>query len=103
MGTEPSHSGDAKRDARVQRRGWMAVVVSMAALAFGGLALYLHWFNFDPNTAAYYLGRGIFIVAVLFFAGILAFGGLNAVEKKRVVVIFLLFAGAALFWTGFEQ
>ena len=28
---------------------------------------------------------------------------LNLVEKKRVVVIFFLFIGAALFWSGFEQ
>ncbi|MEO1085914.1 MAG: oligopeptide:H+ symporter, partial [Acidobacteriota bacterium] len=31
------------------------------------------------------------------------FGGLNSREKKRVVVIFLLFLGAAMFWSGFEQ
>ena len=55
------------------------------------------------NTAASYTGWGIFTAAVLFFAYILVFGGLTSMEKKRVVVIFLLFAGAALFWTGFEQ
>jgi len=102
-GSEPSHSGDAAKDARIKRLGWVGVAVSMALLALLGLALYLGWFSFDVNTAAYYLGRGIFGVAALFFACILAFGGLTTAEKKRVVVIFLLFAGAALFWTGFEQ
>ena len=102
-GVEPSHSGDAARDARIQRRGWSSVAVFIAALAVFGLALYLGWFSFDVNTAAGYTGWGIFTAAVLFFAYILAFGGLTGAEKKRVVVIFLLFAGAALFWTGFEQ
>ena len=102
-GTEPSHSGDARRAAMVQRRGWTAIAVSMAALVLAGLALWLGWFSFDVNTAAGYTGWGIFTAAVLFFAAILVFGGLSSVEKKRVVVIFLLFAGAALFWTGFEQ
>jgi POT family proton-dependent oligopeptide transporter len=102
-GSTPSHSGDAKRDAAVQRRGWIAVAVAMAALALGGIALALGWFSFDPNSVAGDTGWGIFAAAVLFFAYILVFGGLSLVEKKRVVVIFLLFAGAALFWTGFEQ
>jgi len=102
-GSQPSHSGDAARDAGMQRRGWIAIAAAMLALALGGLALWLGWFSFDPNTVAGYTGWGIFTAAVLFFAYILVFGGLTTVEKKRVVVIFLLFAGAALFWTGFEQ
>ncbi|HEV2331853.1 MAG TPA: peptide MFS transporter [Gammaproteobacteria bacterium] len=102
-GSQPSRSGDAARDSRIQRRGWTAVAVSMGLLAFLGAALWRGWLSFDVNTAADYTGWGIFTAAVLFFAYILIFGGLTTVEKKRVVVIFLLFAGAALFWTGFEQ
>lgn len=102
-GAAPSLSGDTARDAAMQKRGWTAVAVTLAALALGGLGLWLGWFSFDPNTVAGYTGWGIFAAAVLFFAYILAFGGLTTVEKKRVVVIFLLFAGAATFWTGFEQ
>ena len=98
-GAEPSHGGDP----RMRGRGWIAVGVFLAALALLGLALQLGWLHFDVNTAAGYTGRGIFIAAVLFFAYILVLGGLTTIEKKRVMVIFLLFAGAALFWTGFEQ
>ncbi len=51
------------------------------------------------------LTTGVFIVslAILYFAYQLLFGGLDTVEKKRLVVIFFLFVGAALFWSGFEQ
>jgi POT family proton-dependent oligopeptide transporter len=45
----------------------------------------------------------IVIVAFLFFLYILIFGRLGSIEKKRVIVIFFLFIGAALFWSGFEQ
>ena len=41
--------------------------------------------------------------AVVYFLVLLVFGRLTAVEKKRVLVIFLLFLGAALFWSGFDQ
>lgn len=98
-GAEPSHGGDAS----VRRKGWIAVSVFLAAIAALGLTIQLGWLHFDVNTVAGYTGWGIFIAAVLFFASILIFGGLTTVEKRRVVVIFLLFAGAALFWTGFEQ
>jgi POT family proton-dependent oligopeptide transporter len=48
---------------------------------------------------------GIIIVslAFLYFLYVLIFGGLDFVEKRRVIVIFFLFIGAALFWSGFEQ
>ncbi len=50
-------------------------------------------------------GTGVFIVslAVLYFAYLLVLGGLTPAEKKRVVYIFILFLGAAMFWSGFEQ
>jgi POT family proton-dependent oligopeptide transporter len=102
-GTQPSHSGDAARDARVQRLGWAGVVTFVALVAVLGLALDLGWLHLDVSRSASYTGWGIFTAAALFFASVLLFGGLTSVEKKRVVVIFLLFAGAALFWTGFEQ
>ena len=98
-GAAPLHGGDAG----VRRRGWMSVAVFLVVIALLGLSLQAAWFRLDVNTAAGYTGWGIFAAAVLFFAYILVFGGLTTVEKKRVVVIFLLFAGAALFWTGFEQ
>lgn len=48
---------------------------------------------------------GIVIVslAFLYFLYVLIFGHLNIVDKRRVILIFFLFIGAALFWSGFEQ
>jgi POT family proton-dependent oligopeptide transporter len=41
--------------------------------------------------------------AVFYFAYIFIFGGLNTEEKKRVVLIAILFIFAAIFWAAFEQ
>ena len=49
------------------------------------------------------LGVLIIIITLAFFGNILLAGGLTVEEKKNVVVIFILFIGAALFWSGFEQ
>ncbi|MFQ5746352.1 MAG: peptide MFS transporter [Gemmatimonadota bacterium] len=48
-------------------------------------------------------GYIIVSLAVLYFMYVLSFGHLATPEKKRVIVIFFLFLGAALFWSGFEQ
>ncbi len=42
-------------------------------------------------------------LAVLFFAYVLILGGLNSDEKKRMLVIAVLFVFAAIFWSAFEQ
>ena len=42
-------------------------------------------------------------LAVLFFSYVFIAGGLNGDEKKRVLVIAVLFAFAAVFWSAFEQ
>jgi len=84
----------------------------MAGLGIGALvaiAVLLYWLgsvgilNITIQGAAQITGVVIFGVAVLFFGSVLAFGHLETIEKKRVVVIFFLFIGAAIFWAGFEQ
>ncbi len=59
--------------------------------------------NITLEGAAQATGVIILVIAVLFFGSVLSFGGLDSIEKKRVVVIFILFLGASIFWAGFEQ
>jgi POT family proton-dependent oligopeptide transporter len=79
----------------------VGVVAVIAAILYGidnsGLV------NITLEGAAYATGFVILGLAVAFFAFVLTFGHLESVEKKRVIVIFLLFLGAAVFWSGFEQ
>ena len=49
------------------------------------------------------LGVVIVLISAFFFLYIFIAGGLNVVEKKRMGVVLLLFLGAAIFWSGFEQ
>jgi len=57
----------------------------------------------DPQTIAksmvYVLGG----TTAAYFAYLFALGGLSPDERKRVLVIFLLFVFAAVFWAAFEQ
>ncbi len=59
--------------------------------------------SFSLQQGAQATGVVIFGLVVVYFAGHLLFGHLEPVEKKRLIVIFFLFLGAAMFWSGFEQ
>lgn len=45
----------------------------------------------------------ILIISVAFLGFVYFFGGLNADEKKKVLVIMIVFVFSAIFWSGFEQ
>jgi proton-dependent oligopeptide transporter, POT family len=59
------------------------------------------------KTSLYSLatGTGYFMLAlaIVYFLSLLLFARLTAAEKKRIVVIFVFFMAAVLFWAGFEQ
>ena len=57
----------------------------------------------DLQGLAQATGLVMVILAVVYFGYVIFLGGLTPRERKRVFVIFLLFIGAALFWSGFEQ
>ncbi|MCJ7629787.1 MAG: oligopeptide:H+ symporter, partial [Longimicrobiales bacterium] len=59
--------------------------------------------SFSMEQFAGATGFFIFGLVVLVFAQALLFGGFDPIEKKRLMLIFFLFVGAALFWSGFEQ
>jgi POT family proton-dependent oligopeptide transporter len=102
-GAEPAHYGSSDEDAARRRRGWMIVAVGtaiIAVMAFLGLSRTI---SFDPVAISRMTTYVIVAMAVSYFAYVLLLGGLNTVEKKRVVVIIALFIGAAMFWSGFEQ
>jgi POT family proton-dependent oligopeptide transporter len=101
-------AGALKEEAR-STRGQALRLAGLGVAAVLAIAALLYWLGSTgviPITiqgAARATGAVILGVAVLFFAAILVFGRLEAIERKRVVVIFLLFLGAAVFWAGFEQ
>ena len=57
----------------------------------------------NPKNVAESLGYVIVGIAAIYFGYQLIFGGFNAIEKKRIIVILVLFIAATMFWCGFEQ
>lgn len=84
---------------------------STLTYAFFGVAIVflflMQFFGFIDLTNAVGIANGVGILIVtitlFYFAYIIFAGGLETAERKQVFVIFLLFIGASLFWSGFEQ
>jgi POT family proton-dependent oligopeptide transporter len=68
----------------------------LAAVSFG----WIHINAIDLAQAAAYV---IVVMAVLYFLYYFLAAGLNASEKRRGVVLVVLFVGCALFFSGYEQ
>ena len=102
-GLLPSSSGNAERDAAFRRKGWAAVAAGMllvATVVFLGMTGAV---SFDPLAISRQTTYLIVAMAVLYFGYLFFFARLENVEKKRVVVLAVLFIGASMFWSGFEQ
>jgi len=82
---------------RVGLIGGTAAVVLAVALGMAGILV------LNPVRLAQGMAYVILAIAILYFAYVFLFFGLNKLEKERVAVILVLFLASALFWAGFEQ
>jgi POT family proton-dependent oligopeptide transporter len=97
----PHHHHDAATGRRDHI--FTASIVGAIALLIAVLAL---TGRIDLGTAqglAEAMGLIIVTVAVGFFLNVYLAGDLTGPEKRRMIVLAVLFVGAALFWSGFEQ
>jgi POT family proton-dependent oligopeptide transporter len=81
------------------RQLWIGVGLAAAVLA----ACSFGWIPLDPVTLAQTTTALIVAMAVLYFGYLFSVAGLSAEERRRAVVILVLFLGSALFWSGYEQ
>jgi POT family proton-dependent oligopeptide transporter len=103
IGIHPNVGADPGARSRNTRRLMAGLGVAVLLVA-GGMALRAAGMvNVSIETIAGATG-GIIVGFALFYFGYMFFlGGLDAVERKRVSAIFVLFVFSALFWAGFEQ
>ena len=94
---EPSRLAAARRNLVLGLVAVAALVGASYGLSVSGLI------SIGILAFAQATGLIVVVIAALYFGGIIAFGCKDNVERGRIFVIFLLFIGAALFWSGFEQ
>jgi POT family proton-dependent oligopeptide transporter len=79
------------------------IILALLVVYFGYLQLSGQIDFTSANGLANAAKNIIVSVTLAYFLFILFGGGLNWVEKKRVIVLGIFFFAAALFWSGFEQ
>ncbi|GHA74771.1 MFS transporter [Formosimonas limnophila] len=103
-GEAPMRQPTAALIAKPPTHRGLTLMISAAFVALVGVLAVLG--KIDLSNAVGWAGAmGVIIVgiAVAFFINIYLAGGLTTDEKKRMIVLAVLFFGAALFWSGFEQ
>lgn len=102
-------AGDLRTDdtpdqiAKKTRNFYVATVVGFAAVAVIGFVLVSGMLGITIEQVAQSLGVIVVLLAIGYFLYLHFAGGLTAIEKKRLWVIFWLFILSATFWMGFEQ
>src|ERR1051326_8263647 len=100
LGLAGLRPGTAEQASIAQKGAAIGAVLALVLVVVLGID---HVIKFDPIAMASATTAVLVGIAVVFFGGVLFFGGLDNSEKKRVCVIVILCATGALFWAGFEQ
>jgi POT family proton-dependent oligopeptide transporter len=97
-GELPNEMPDSKRDGFIK---WtkFSLVLMFIVIGLGLLGI----ITVDPRVFAENFAYFLTIVAGVYFLYLYAFAGLNDLEKKNLLLLFVLFIGAAAFWSGFDQ
>jgi POT family proton-dependent oligopeptide transporter len=97
-GAEPNNMPDDKRTNLIK---WtkLSLVGMFIVIGMGLLGLV----SFDPRAFAENFAYFLTTVAGLYFLYLFIFAGLNSAERKNLLLLFVLFIGAAAFWSGFDQ
>jgi POT family proton-dependent oligopeptide transporter len=98
LGTAGAYVPSADR-----RRQWLYLWVAVGLAAMALAAVSFGWIPVDAVALAQGATYAIVAMAVLFFLYYFIAAGLDAEERRRGVVLVVLFVGCALFFSGYEQ
>ncbi|HSD47037.1 MAG TPA: peptide MFS transporter [Pyrinomonadaceae bacterium] len=103
LGQDVVRDPNPVKQARQERIMKLVLAIGLGLLALVFVIAAMGLIRLNPQAIGQNMTYVLVGMAVFYFAYVFMFGGLNTGEKKRIVVIALLFFFAAIFWAGFEQ
>ncbi len=103
IGNEPTKHADPAKQAKQETNIKLILAVGAALIAVIFVLASTGIITIDAQVIGQYMTYFLLGIAVLYFAYLFILGGLNSDERKRVLVIAVLFVAAAVFWSAFEQ
>ncbi len=87
-----------------ERRGsWTPVVVFLGAVALIAVLALTRTVRLDAAVLSAAASWGYAVLAVAYFVYLLFFAGLTAAERRRALVMVVLFLASVMFWAGYYQ
>ena len=102
-GLKPAPAANAQEAAGRRRTLRRALGVLVALLALLALRQFTGVGTLTAEALSNALGTVLLMVVLLFFAWVLFFGQWTPEERKRLIVVGVLFVAASLFWAIYEQ
>jgi len=97
-------AGEMTEESRAKTAGAKKILIgSLIGASLVAVAIYMMRSQFTLTQFAQWTGIILLVMVILYFGFMIALACRTTEERKRVFLIFLLFIGAALFWSGFEQ
>ena len=103
IGAHPSTDPNPAIQQRQQARAKAYIAVGVSVIALVVILAGTGVITLDAQVMGHYLTYVLVSLAVLYFTYLFVAGGLNTNEKKRLMLIGVLFVFAAVFWSAFEQ
>ena len=101
IGIHPSVPKDSPQGAAARKSAWVGGLATVAILAAVGAMVNLGVWSVEGVAGAFtYLFAA---VVIGFFIWLFTMGEWTAEERKRLIVVLVLFISAAVFWAAFEQ
>jgi len=103
IGLETTKHPDPAVQAKQVGRAKMGIAIGLGILALVVILAAIGAITLDPQAIGKNMTYVLVGLSVAYFGYIFAAGGLTGDERKRIVVILVLFVFSAIFWSAFEQ
>jgi POT family proton-dependent oligopeptide transporter len=102
-GLRPVRPGDPAAAAKVQRQVRLVGLITLAVVVVGGLLIATGALTLDPESLSRNFKWALLAITLGFFGWLFAVAEWSAEERKRLVLITVLFVASCIFWMAYEQ